>query len=152
MLEIIIDSGIEVAQVPTRDALESAVSSACKTTDLSDENPDLCLRFSGDEAIRALNRRWRHRDEPTDVLSFPMSTGVDGEDSYLGDIILSCPTIRKVAASRGLDPDAHTLHLVIHGVLHLLGFDHAGDEDTKAMQSREQQAMSMLGLHDPYPE
>jgi len=152
MIDIVIDKVISRQQVPPMHELESAVEAACRVARLENDHPDLCLRFSDDETIRALNKQWRNRDEPTDVLSFPMQAGPDdAAGSYLGDIIFSCPSIQRAAHLAGIDSNSHTQHLVIHGVLHLLKYDHIRGTDTNIMQNAEREAMRLLGLHDPYP-
>jgi probable rRNA maturation factor len=112
----------------------------------------LCIRFSDDETVHALNREWRKKDSVTDVLSFPMQDGDEPEaDESLGDIILATPFTTKEAARLSLPVTDHMLHLIVHATLHLLGYDHIDDEDAKIMHKHERAAMNKLGLHDPYP-
>jgi probable rRNA maturation factor len=151
MIDIVIDDGISADLIPPEARIKSAVRLACCEAGLEVAEPDLCLRFSDDETVRALNRQWRDKDETTDVLSFPIQEGPAYDtDAYLGDIIFSWPYVLRSARALGIDPQAHVLHLAVHGVLHLLGFDHGSDEDAVRMQTRERQVMHALSLHDPY--
>jgi probable rRNA maturation factor len=150
MIEVILDAGIDAAQVPGDATVRHAVAAACMQAGIS-RKVNLCVRFAGDEAIRELNRTWRGKDKATDVLSFPMQEGPDFDlAESLGDIVLSWPFVLREARRLGLGPVQHAQHLIVHGVLHLLGFVHAEDADAERMQSLEQRAMKQLGLHDPY--
>ncbi|MFQ5355512.1 MAG: rRNA maturation RNase YbeY [Mariprofundaceae bacterium] len=151
MIEVLIDEEVADQGVPAESCLKPAVAAACREAGFNNTEPDLCLRFSGNDVIRALNKQWRGKDESTDVLSFPMQDGPDYDsDSCLGDIIFSWPYITREAQRLGINPEAHAQHLTIHGVLHLLGFDHITDAEAINMQCRESLAMCALGLHDPY--
>jgi len=106
---------------------------------------DVAVNLADDALLRRLNRDFRGRDRPTNVLSFAMN-----EAGYLGDIALSYD---RVVAEAGLDskaPADHAIHLVVHGVLHLLGYDHEDDGDAVIMEERERAVMAELGLPDPY--
>lgn len=118
--------------------------------------PSLCLRFADNDEVQQLNAQWRNQDKVTDVLSFPMldsdelaSVAEDFEES-LGDIILAEPFMREEAKRLHLSPEHHALHLIVHGTLHLLGYDHIEDEEAEVMQQLENQVMLQLGLHQPY--
>lgn len=150
MIEVMLDTGINAAQVPGDATVRHAVAAACMQAGIS-RKVTLCVRFAGDDAIRALNRDWRGKDVPTDVLSFPMQEGPDYTlEESLGDIILSWPFVVREAERLGLMPQLHAQHLIVHGVLHLLGFVHGEDMDAERMQAMERKAMKHLGLHDPY--
>ncbi len=103
------------------------------------------IRFSDDTEIAALNARFCGREKPTNVLSFP-----DGQDGYLGDVILAYETIAHEAAAQGKSLRAHTLHLVVHGVLHLLGYDHLHPRDARRMEALEIAILARLGVTNPY--
>ncbi len=119
---------------------------------------EIAIRLTSDDEVRNLNRDYRGKDTPTNVLSFPMlSAGAiaDIADSpvpemLLGDIVLAHETCEREAAERGVALEAHATHLIVHGVLHLLGYDHMHDEEAEAMESLERAIMANLGLHDPY--
>jgi len=152
MIEVMLDAGIDAGQVPGDAMVRHAVAAACMQVGIS-RQVTLCVRFADDVAIRELNRQWRKKDAATDVLSFPMQEGPDyALNESLGDIILSWPFVVREAERLGLSPQQHAQHLIVHGVLHLLGFVHGEDMDAERMQALERKAMKQLGLHDPYRE
>ena len=109
------------------------------------------LLLTDDGEMRVLNRTWRGKDAPTNVLSFPAEDSMS-EPGFLGDVVLACETTRKEARAQSIAFADHAAHLVVHGVLHLLGFDHAEDAEAKRMEDRERTALSSLGIADPYAE
>ena len=111
---------------------------------------ELVLRIVDEAEITALNRRYRGKDGPTNVLSFPYEgmAGVPGD--LLGDVVICAPVVAAEAARRGTPPAAHWAHLVIHGVLHLLGYDHHGEADALRMEQRESALLTGLGFPDPW--
>lgn len=119
---------------------------------------EIAVRLTSDEEVQTLNRQYRHKDAATNVLSFPMVqpdlldglANTDDGEVLLGDIILAHETCAREAAERGVSLEAHAAHLIVHGVLHLLGHDHMTDSDAAAMEAIEREAMAALGLHDPY--
>ena len=120
---------------------------------------EVSVRLASDAEVRTLDRQYRHKDAPTNVLSFPMvqpdllpslANSDDGE-ILLGDIALAYETCAREAEERGVTLEAHAAHLIVHGMLHLLGHDHMNDADAEAMEAIERDAMAALGLHDPYP-
>jgi len=150
MIDIMVDEGISHSDLPDDVRMRQAVAMACTQAGVS-RAVSLCVRVAGDDVVRELNRQWRHEDMVTDVLSFPMQDGPDFHfDESLGDIILAWPFVKKEASRLGLDTCDHALHLIVHGVLHLLGYDHADEVHAKRMQTMESRAMALLNLHDPY--
>ena len=123
-------------------------------------NPRLSasLLFTSDEEIHALNRDWRQRDKPTNVLSFPMlerddllDLALDGPPELLGDIALAHETCAREAAEKGVPLEDHAAHLIVHGLLHLAGYDHELSEaDAEAMEALETKALAICGIADPY--
>lgn len=123
-------------------------------------NPRLVasLLFTSDAEVRVLNREWRARDKPTNVLSFPMlareeleSLAADGPPVMLGDIALAAQTCAREAAEKGITLEAHAAHLIVHGLLHLAGHDHVEcDEQAEAMEALETAILAKLGIADPY--
>lgn len=107
--------------------------------------PALAVLLTDDAEMRALNAQWRGQDKATNVLSFPAPEGFG-----LGDIALSHETVAREAAAQGKSFAAHTAHLLVHGVLHLLGYDHKDDGDAESMEARERAILSALGVADPY--
>ena len=123
-------------------------------------NPRLTasVLFTVDEEVHTLNREWRSKDKPTNVLSFPMLTraelqnlAADGGPEMLGDLALAFETCEREAAEKGISIEDHTAHLLIHGLLHLAGHDHVdSDEQAEAMEQMEVEALAILGISDPY--
>jgi probable rRNA maturation factor len=106
---------------------------------------ELSILFTNDEAVRRLNAHYRGKDKPTNVLSFPQPSG-----PLLGDVVLAAETVRAEAALAGKPLEAHMAHLIIHGFLHLLGYDHWGEEEAEAMEAVERAALERIGIPDPY--
>jgi probable rRNA maturation factor len=123
-------------------------------------NPRLSasLLFTSDAEVHALNREWRERDKPTNVLSFPMlerdelvALASDGPPVMLGDIALACETCAREAGDKGVPLEHHAAHLVVHGLLHLAGHDHElGEPEAEAMEALEVKALALIGVADPY--
>ena len=113
---------------------------------------ELSVVFSDDTHIRRLNAGWRDRDKPTNVLSFPAFPVKPGEKlpPMLGDIVLASETVAREAELEGKPLDHHITHLVVHGVLHLLGHDHESDADADCMEALETRILADLGVPDPY--
>ena len=121
---------------------------------------EVSVRFTSDEEVRILNRDYRHKDKPTNVLSFPMvqpdlleglNAGDEGE-TLLGDIVLAHGVCAAEAADKQVAIEAHASHLIVHGLLHLLGYDHEqGAAEAEHMEELERAALATLGIDDPYP-
>ena len=145
------DDGI--SYLPSHQRIKQAVRLACSLAYPAQIiNPILCIRFADNAVVQQLNAQWRKKDVVTDVLSFPMQNEQDVDFSEsLGDIILANAYCKQQAEHLQLAIADHILHLIIHGTLHLLGYNHMEDADAKTMQALEIQAMQQLGLHHPYP-
>lgn len=121
---------------------------------------EIAVRLTSDDEVQTLNRQYRQQDKPTNVLSFPMVqpdlieglANTDDGEILLGDIILAYGVCEREAAEKGVPLQDHAAHLIVHGVLHLLGHDHMADAEAEAMEAIERAAMSALGLHDPYQD
>lgn len=118
---------------------------------------ELSVQLTGDAEVRALNAQWRGKDRATNVLSFPMAEadelaapGTDGPELLLGDIVLARGICVAEAADRAIPLAHHAAHLLIHGTLHLLGYDHGEDGEATDMEAREVRALARLGIPDPY--
>ena len=106
----------------------------------------LTVALADDKRVRLLNARDRKKDRPTNVLSYP-----SGEREYLGDVVLARQTVWREARSQGKTPADHLAHLVVHGTLHLMGYDHeAGEAEAERMEALERRILAKLGIADPY--
>jgi probable rRNA maturation factor len=114
--------------------------------------PELSILFTDDAAIRELNREWRGKDRATNVLSFPAGPLAPGAapGPLLGDLALSAETIAAEARAMGIEFEAHLAHLLVHGFLHLLGYDHLEEAEAEEMEGLETRILATLGLSDPY--
>lgn len=123
---------------------------------LSNARLTASLLFTTDEEVHALNREWRGKDKPTNVLSFPAppspSPAFAGQEAglVLGDIVFGFETVMREAAEQNKTFDAHMQHLAVHGLLHLLDYDHQSDEEAGTMENYERQILAKLGVGDPY--
>lgn len=115
---------------------------------------ELSLVFTDDANIRIVNRDWRGQDKPTNVLSFPAFPVTPGgrPGPMLGDIVLAEETLRREALDLAIAFDDHLAHLLVHGFLHLFGYDHMTDEEAAVMEGLETRILAELGLADPYRE
>ena len=126
--------------------------------ELAPSRLQVSVLFTSDAEVRALNRKWRTRDKPTNVLSFPMlsredllALGPDGPPVLLGDLAIAFETCDREASESGKTLWSHTTHLLIHGLLHLAGYDHEiSTEDAGHMEGLEIQALASMGIADPY--
>lgn len=141
-----------------RSAAEAAIAESAYPHLADAERPvEISMTLSGDEQVRLLNAKWRGKDKPTNVLSFPMADEQDlgraealGPELLLGDIILAHGVCELEAAQKGVPFEQHATHLMVHGVLHLLGYDHHDDAAAADMEAREVRALQRLGLANPY--
>jgi probable rRNA maturation factor len=132
---------------------ESAYPELCD----ADRSVEISVTLSGDEQVRMLNAKWRGKDKPTNVLSFPMADERDltraniiTSELLLGDIILARGICEAEAANKGVSVEQHATHLLVHGTLHLLGYDHKSDRDAADMEAREVRALARLDISNPY--
>ncbi len=139
-------------------AQRAALVAAQVAPELAQERLITSVLFTSDADVHALNAEWRGKDKPTNVLSFPMlersellDLAPEGPPEMLGDIALAHETCAREAAEKGVPVDHHAAHLIVHGLLHLAGYDHEISEaDADAMEALEIKALAVLGLADPY--
>lgn len=140
-------------------------SAFCSMSDLSTMTERICaaiithapqaegeagLRLSDDEEIQQLNAQFRGKNKPTNVLSFPLDAEMADGTLYLGDIIISLPTVAREAAEQGKPPLHHLQHMMVHGMLHLLGHDHETDGEATTMETLETAILASMNIENPY--
>ena len=113
---------------------------------------ELNIRIVDAEESQLLNKDYRGKDKPTNVLSFPFEAPPGVNANILGDLVICAPVVRHEAQDQGKSESSHWAHMVVHGMLHLQGYDHENDEDAGKMESREASIMKQLGFDDPYGE
>ncbi|SIN89227.1 probable rRNA maturation factor [Parasphingorhabdus marina DSM 22363] len=123
-------------------------------------NLEVAIRFTSDDEVRKLNAAYRDKDKPTNVLSFPLVAqdmlgglaNTDDGEILLGDIILAKETCVNEAEEKQISVSDHAAHLIVHGTLHLLGYDHQNEADALTMEALETRALANLGIANPYPD
>ncbi|MGL4323653.1 MAG: rRNA maturation RNase YbeY [Beijerinckiaceae bacterium] len=114
---------------------------------------EIAVLLADDATIQKLNVQWRGQDKPTNVLSFPaVEAALIAQSPALGDIIIARETTLREARGESKTPASHLTHLVVHGVLHLLGYDHGNEEEAERMEALERQILGQLGVADPYAD
>ncbi|WP_205480080.1 rRNA maturation RNase YbeY [Sphingomonas arenae] len=120
---------------------------------------ELSVRLTSDAEVRALNSQWRGKDKPTNVLSFPLAESeeleeadAEGPELMLGDIVLARGVCAREAEEKALPLEHHAAHLMVHGTLHLLGYDHHDDDAATDMEARETRALARIGIANPYED
>ena len=152
-IDVLVEAGSWPSKAKLRSLVEAAVASAIEDVEFAGgSGSELSVVFSDDAHIRQLNAEWRAKDAPTNVLSFPAFPFSPGAPlpPMLGDIVLAFETVEREAALEGKPLVHHISHLVIHGVLHLLGHDHENDEEAEMMEGMERAALARLAIPDPY--
>ena len=137
----------ESKKVPTKASLvryaEAAIASG-------HSGAGLVIRIVDEPESRALNRQFRGIDKPTNVLSFPFEAPPRVRSKHIGDLVVCAPVVEREAAEQGKPLEAHWAHMVVHGVLHLLGYDHQTDADAETMEGLEIAILGRLGFPNPY--
>jgi len=150
VIDIRVDSPLWNKQRNAKAVLRRAISEASSAVALS--RAEVSVVLADDAAIRGLNCTWRHRDEPTNVLSFPAHPATDDRagSRVLGDIVLAYQTLTREASDLHKTFAQHLAHLTVHGFLHLVGYDHETDAEATAMESLETMILARLDVPDPY--
>ena len=140
----------------SEDSLRMLVDRVLEATlhglEFDDVDSELSLVFTDDANIRTINAKWRHIDKATNVLSFPAFPIQPGQQPgpILGDIVIARETVQREAQEENKSFDDHLSHLIVHGLLHLTGYDHQNDEEAEQMESLERKILASLGISDPY--
>ena len=150
-IDILVESPLWNGEPEHQAILRRAVAAAARET--SSKPAELAIVLTDDSAIRALNRKWRGQDKPTNVLSFPAAGGAvmaPADAPHLGDIVIAFETTAREASSQGKLFAHHLVHLAVHGYLHLLGFEHETDQKAADMERLEADILSQLGVPNPH--
>ncbi len=161
--EISIDCGLWSRFADIEDTVCSAINAAARLAmEPSSASSEISVLLTSDTHSRELNRIWRDQDEPTNVLSFPATTGRQRNarpdlaavpmPEMLGDIVVAFETTEREARDEGKPLQHHLSHLIVHGFLHLLGHDHEEPDDAEAMEGAERTILRELGIPDPYAD
>ncbi|MBU2978860.1 rRNA maturation RNase YbeY [Alteromonas sp. C1M14] len=149
-VQIACDTDQQGYSVPNDDLLQHWADSALTALDISDK--EVTLRFVDADESQSLNLTYRGKDKPTNVLSFPFECPPDIPLNLLGDLVICVPVIHQEAAEQRKKVNDHFAHMIVHGILHLLGYDHIDNEEAETMERLETSILAQLGIDDPYQE
>lgn len=147
-VDLVEEAGDWSALADAADVIQQAADAVGAKPLLLDGERSVCIVLASDEAVMALNAQFRGKLKPTNVLSFPPGAGAP--EDFLGDIVLAQETVAREALEQGTPFPHHVQHLVVHGLLHLLGFDHETSEDAEEMEALEIGILAGLGIANPY--
>jgi len=148
--ELDVQYAVVVTDLPSVDQLQLWVDHALNFINEVQDSPELTLRIVDETEGRELNHQWRNRDYATNVLSFPFDCPPEVPLNLLGDIVICAPVVAREAQEQHKLLQAHWAHLVIHGVLHLLGYDHLTDDEAQEMEALEIAILQQLNYSNPY--
>jgi probable rRNA maturation factor len=149
-IDVLVESTRWKAKRNTKALLQRAIAAAAAA--VPTRGGEVAIVLTDDKAIRLLNRDWRQKNAPTNVLSFPakQSRSVRGAPHLLGDIVIAYETTEREARAERKPFAHHLTHLAVHGFLHLVGYDHVADDEAQAMEGLETSILARLGVPDPY--
>ena len=150
--DVLVDDPRWTERMDVEAVVNSAVEKVLQATNAKlRRDAEASFSFSTDERVRQLNSTWRHKDAPTNVLSFPAAESASLETSpLLGDVIMAYETIDREAIEEGKLFVHHASHMIVHGFLHLIGFDHEDEEEARDMENVESRVLTELGVPDPW--
>ena len=128
----------------------AAITAACQASGQERQEAEISLRIVDNDEGTELNEHWRQKQGPTNVLSFPSDFPAELNLPLLGDLVVCSPVVEREALEQGKSLQAHWAHMIVHGTLHLLGYDHIADEEAQEMEALESQVIQQLGFPDPY--
>ena len=134
--------------IPSASLLEKWVNSVLQFEGIGEQ--EVTVRFTNEEESQALNSQFRGKDKPTNVLSFPFEAPPGIEINLLGDLVICAPIISQEAQIQSKSVEDHYAHMTVHGILHLLGYDHIDDDDADEMEAKEIQILKNFGIANPY--
>lgn len=141
-----VDEGLE--DIPESTQFEKWAAAALQPESI----PELSIRIVAEDEGRALNLAYREKDYATNVLSFPFEAPAGVPIEYLGDLVICAPVVAREAAEQGKSLESHWAHMVVHGVLHLQGYDHIEPAEAEQMETLEKHIMAQLGYANPYQD
>jgi probable rRNA maturation factor len=147
VVDIVVESPLWEAHADAEAAVQRAIAA---TAPAEPAGAELAVLLSDDARVRDMNSHWRGKDTATNVLSFPAAPARGPGPHHLGDIVLAYETVEREARAQDKPFDHHLVHLVVHGFLHLIGYDHDTDDEAEEMERRERDILARLGISDPY--
>ena len=157
-LSVDLQVACDAPELPSQPEIEAWLQMALGESDVSaTRDVEVSIRVVDEEESQDLNKRFRGKDRSTNVLAFPAgrsdSTGLPNDGpQLLGDLVICAPVVAREAAEQGKEPAAHWGHMLVHGLLHLLGFDHDSDAEAVRMESLEVSILAARGLENPYKD
>jgi probable rRNA maturation factor len=151
-LDLVVEAGSWPPEEELAELARQAIRGVLAAIGRTDARSELSIVFSDDAHVRALNAGWRGKDAPTNVLSFPaFAHGSRGSvPPMLGDIVLAAETVAREAGAEDKPLAHHLTHLIVHGILHLIGYDHDSDAEAEEMEDLERRILAGLDIPDPY--
>lgn len=146
-LEVVVQNASSEATVPDPKLIQHWASAALSEPQ---QEVEISLRIVDEEEGRSLNHTWRNKDYPTNVLSFPVGEPIEQAPGLLGDMVICAPIVAREANEQGKTIEAHWAHLVVHGMLHLQGYDHEQQDEAEKMEALEISILDKIGYANPY--
>ncbi len=140
----------ESSCIPGEKELIKWIQIISQLTEIKQKN--ITIRMVDEAESQALNKQFRGKDRPTNVLSFPSEVPRDIEPDYLGDVVICVPVVEQEARDQNKVLNAHWAHMLVHGLLHLKGYDHLDTLEAEEMETRERQILQAMGFPDPYSD
>jgi probable rRNA maturation factor len=148
-MSVTLDLQSEVEGGPDEDDIRRWIE-AVLATEAYTADVELTVRVVDEDEMAALNARYRHKSGPTNILSFPFEAPPGVELNLLGDLVIAAPVVKQEAREQGKTESAHWAHMIVHGTLHLLGYDHQDTVEAEDMEAREIRILKQLGYSNPY--
>jgi len=148
-MSVTLDVQYEVEAGPDEDDIRRWIE-AVLATEARAADVEITVRIVGEAEMAELNARYRHKTGPTNILSFPFEAPPGVELNLLGDLVVAAPVVQREAREQGKTEAAHWAHMIVHGTLHLLGYDHSQPAEAEDMEAREIRILQQLGYSNPY--